>query len=53
MKNNKRFAFDFMDTAVSRIMMKDLKDWFNKFGEGRSEISINSIIPEEEQKKAE
>ena len=53
MKNNKVFVFDFMDTAISRIMMKDLKELFEKYGEGNSEIAVNSIIPEEEQKAAE
>ena len=52
-KNNKIFVFDFMDTAISRVMMDDLTKLFEKHGEGYSEIAVNSIIPEEEQQKAE
>lgn len=52
-KNTKHFRFDFMETAVSRVMMQDLKELFNKYGSKTAELAINSVIPEEEQKKAE
>lgn len=53
LKDNDHFVFEFMETAVSRVMMAEIQKLFDKYGSDSKKIYINSIIPEEEQKKAE
>lgn len=40
------FVFEFMDTAVSRVVMADIQKLFEKYSNDNSKIYINSIIPE-------
>lgn len=49
--NNGRFNLDFMETAVSRVLVKKLQSVFDQHD--NAEIAVNSVIPEEEQQKAE
>lgn len=46
LKKTKSFVFEFMDTAVSKIVMADLQKIFEKYGGESSKLFINSIIPE-------
>ena len=52
MNNNDVFEFEYVDTAISNIMMNDLKKMFDKDLSSNHKLYVNSIIPDEEQKKA-
>jgi hypothetical protein len=45
LKTAKTFVFEFMETAVSRVMMADIQNLFDKYGNENTKLFINSIIP--------
>lgn len=47
LKNTNTFIFEFMETAVSRVVMNDLIKLFEKNSYENDKIFVNSIIPEE------
>jgi hypothetical protein len=47
MKKTDTFVFEFMNTAISRIMEAEIVKVFEKNSEDHDKIFINSIIPEE------
>lgn len=49
LKKSETFIFEFMDTAISRLLLTDLQNLFSSEGSGQDKIYVNSIIPENEQ----
>lgn len=49
LKKSGVFVFEFMDTAISRVLLADLQNIFSSEGCGQDKIFVNSIIPENEQ----
>lgn len=49
LKKTQTFVFEFMETAVSKVMMADIEKLFDKYGNENTKLYINSVIPEAEQ----
>lgn len=45
LKKTKAFVFEFMDTAISRVMLAEVQKLFDKYGNENTKLYINSIIP--------